>query len=215
VTKFPGAVGVDVANQIADAVREISGCKRLILDLRGNESGGLAFVRVASYLTPEQRTIGYSVTRYGAEHRSLDDLRSFRWIPRKKAGLLWLAVKYGTRDPSVRIETESLGPRPFHGRVVVLIDGRTTGAGERIAAFARDEGLATLLGCRTPGKVICSDSKGVRNGFFVRLPSRAWYSPRKRLLEGCGLEPDVTVAASDDPLHDSQLDRAVEVVSAL
>lgn len=215
VTKFPGAVGVEIANQITKAVREFAGCRRLVLDLRGNESGGLAFVRVASYLTPDRRTVGYSVTRQGAERSSMDDLKTFGWIPNRKAGLLWLAAKYGLSDPSVRVETEGFGTTSFQGRIVLLVDEETTGAGERIAAFAAEEGLAPLVGTRTAGQVICSDSKAVGNDFFVRIPSRAWYTPRKRLIEGVGVEPDVHVAQGDDSSRDPQLDRAMEVARGL
>ena len=35
---------------------------------------------------------------------------------------------------------------PFHGRTVLLVDEATTGAGERIAAFAADEHLAPIVG---------------------------------------------------------------------
>ena len=85
VTKFPGAVGVEIANQITKAVQELAECKRLILDLRGNESGGLAFVRVASYLTPHRRTIGYSVTRAGAARGSMDSLKTI-WMDSRSQG---------------------------------------------------------------------------------------------------------------------------------
>ena len=54
MTKFPGAVGVDIAKQIDRAVQELNGCSRLIIDLRGNAGGGLAFLRVMIYLTPER-----------------------------------------------------------------------------------------------------------------------------------------------------------------
>ncbi|MFN7998438.1 MAG: S41 family peptidase [Bryobacteraceae bacterium] len=215
VTKFPGAVGVEIANQISEAIRELSGCKRLILDLRGNESGGLAFVRVASYLTPQRRTIGFSVTRRGAETGSLEGLKTFGWIPRQKPGLLWLLAKYGFSDPSVRVQTEGLGEFPFHGKTVVLIDEATTGAGERIAAFAAEEHLAPLVGTRTAGQVICSDSKAVGDDFFVRIPSRAWYTPSKQLVEGTGVEPTVRVLQGNGPTADAQLDRAIEIASAL
>lgn len=215
VTKFPGAVGVEIANQITKAVGELAGCKRLILDLRGNESGGLAFVRVAGYLTPQRRTIGYSVTRAGAKRASLDTLKTFGWIPRQKPGLLWLVAKYGFSDPSVRVETEGLGEYPFHGKTVLLIDEATTGAGERIAAFAAEERLAPLVGTRTAGQVICSDSKAVGDDFFVRIPSRAWYTPAKHLVEGCGVEPTVLVRHGDGSSQDAPLDRAIEVASAL
>src|SRR5579864_6627038 len=135
VTKFPGAVGVEIANQMTQAVRGLAQCSRLIVDLRGNKSGGLAFLRLAGYLTPDRRTIGYSVTRQGAERGSLDSLKTFGWIPSGKLGLPWLAMKYGFSDPSVRVATEGLGAYPFHGRTVLLVDDATTGAGERIAAF--------------------------------------------------------------------------------
>ena len=215
VTKFPGAVGVEIANQITKAVQELAECKRLILDLRGNESGGLAFVRLASYLTPQRRTIGYSVTRAGAARGSVDSLKSFGWIPGHKAGLLWLAAKYGFSDPSVRVETEGLGKYGFQGRIVLLVDEATTGAGERIAAFAAEERLAPLVGKRTAGQVICSDSKSVGHDFFVRIPSRAWYTPSKQLIEGIGVEPNVHVQDEDVQSQDAQLRKAVEVATAL
>jgi hypothetical protein len=215
VTKFPGAVGVEIANQMAQAVHALAECRRLIVDLRGNESGGLAFLRLAGYLTPDRRTIGYSVTRQGAERASMDTLKTFGWIPRGKLGLPWLAVKYGFSDPSVRVATEGLGAYPFHGRTVLLVDEATTGAGERIAAFAADEHLAPIVGTRTPGQVICSDSKSVGNDFFVRIPGRAWYTPARRLVEGTGVEPDVHVAEGDDASQDPQLDRAIEIASSL
>ena len=215
VTKFPGAVGVEIANQMVQAVCGLADCRRLIVDLRGNESGGLAFLRLAGYLTPDRRTIGYSVTRQGAERGSMDRLKTFGWIPSGKFGLPWLAVKYGFSDPSVRVVTEGLGTYPFHGRTVLLVDQATTGAGERIAAFAADEHLAPLVGSRTAGQVICSDSKPVGNDFFVRIPGRAWYTPSRRLIEGTGVEPDVYVPPGEDPWRDPQLDRAVEVASSL
>ena len=215
VTKFPGAVGVEIANQIAQAVGGLAECKRLIVDLRGNESGGLAFLRLAGYLTPDRRTIGYSVTRQGAERASMDSLKTFGWIPAGKAGLPWLALKYGLSDPSVRVATEGLGAYPFHGRTVLLVDEATTGAGERVAGFAADEHLAPIVGTRTAGQVICSDSKTVGNDFFVRIPGRAWYTPARRLVEGTGIEPDVYVAQGNDASRDPQLDRALEVASSL
>jgi len=63
--------------------------------------------------------------------------------------------------------------------------------------------------------VICSDSKAVGNDFFVRIPSRAWYTPSKRLIEGTGVDPTVRVVQGDEPTADAQLARALEIVSTL
>ncbi len=215
VTKFPGAVGVEIANQIARAIRDLAQCKRLILDLRGNQSGGLAFLRLAGYLTPDRRIIGYSVTRHGAERASLDSLKTFGRIPAGKLGLPWLVVKYGLADPSVRVATEGLGPFPFHGRTVLLVDETTTGAGERIVGFAADEHLAPIVGSRTAGQVICSDSKAVGHDFFVRIPGRAWYTPKRRLVEGDGIEPDISVVPGTGGSEDPALDRAMGIARSL
>ena len=192
VTKFPGAVGVDIAKQIDDAIGQLADCNRLIVDLRGNAGGGLAFLRVMSYLTPDRLPVGYSVTRARAQAGfAKESLAVFDKIPAKKAGLLLLALKFGFRDDSVSIFTEGLGPKPFHGRIAVVVDEMTTGAGERIAAFAKESGLATIVGTRTAGRLICSSIYKVGHGYFVRVPARAWYTWSGEMLEGRGVTPDV------------------------
>lgn len=216
VTKFPGAVGVDIAKQIDHAVRELRGCERLILDLRGNAGGGLAFLRVMSYLTPDRLPVGYSITRARAERGySKERLAVFDRIPSQKASLIWLALKFGFRDDSVRIVTEGLGEMPFHGKVAVLVDSSTTGAGERIAAFAQERNLAPVVGTRTAGRLICCSVYKVGHGYFVRIPARAWYTWRGELLEDKGVSPDCDVSDGHGSGIDAQLDRAVEVVRSL
>jgi Peptidase family S41 len=146
VTKFPGTIGIDIAKEIDHGIEELRGCERLIVDLRGNTGGGLAFLRVMSYLTPERLPVGYSVTRARAEtNYSKEALAIFDRIPSRKAALIWLVLKFGFRDDSVSIITEGLGSMPFHGRAAILVDESTTGAGERIAAFAQERKLAPVV----------------------------------------------------------------------
>ncbi len=216
VTKFPGAIGIDIAKQIDHAVHELAGCERLIIDLRGNAGGGLAFLRVMSYLTPERVPVGYSVTRARAEtNYSKDTLAIFNHIPSQKAALIWLALKFGFRDDSVSIVTEGLGAKPFHGRVALLVDESTTGAGERIAAFAQERKLAPVVGARTAGRLICCSVYKVGHGYFVRIPARAWYTWSGELLEEKGVVPDYAVPKGHQQTADVQLDQAVDVVRSL
>jgi C-terminal processing protease CtpA/Prc len=216
VTKFPGAVGIDIAKQIDRAIHELRGCERLILDLRGNAGGGLAFLRVMSYLTPERIPVGYSVTRARAEMGySKDRLAVFDRIPSRKASLILLALKFGFRDDSVSIVTEGLGAMPFHGKAAVLVDGSTTGAGERIAAFAQERKLAPVVGTSTAGRLICSSVYKVGHGYFVRTPARAWYTWSGELLEEKGITPDCNVPDGHGPGMDTQLERAIDVVRSL
>jgi hypothetical protein len=219
IARFPGAVGIEIANDIDRAIRELkkANCARLILDLRGNAGGGLGFLRVMSYLTPDRVTAGYSVTRVGAEKGTpKESLNRFDWVPSHKWALPWLIVKYGLSDPSVRIVTEGIGPQPFHGRIAILVDDKTTGAGERIAAFASENHFATVIGSRTAGRLICSDSIRLSDGYFVRIPARAWYTGQNKLLENVGVKPDLDVGSADGGHGgDSPLQKAIELLSAL
>jgi C-terminal processing protease CtpA/Prc len=216
VTKFPGTIGIDIAKEIDHGIAELQGCDRLIIDVRGNAGGGLAFLRVMSYLTPERLPVGYSVTRSRAEtNYSKETLAVFDRIPSRKAALIWLVLKFGFRDDSVSIVTEGLGSRPFHKRTVVLVDQSTTGAGERIAAFAQERKLAPVVGSRTAGKLICCSVYKVGHGYFVRIPARAWFTWSGELLESKGVAPDCSVSSGDDPQEDVQLAQAVQVVRSL
>ena len=215
VTKFPGAVGIDIAKQIDRAIEELNGCDRLIIDLRGNAGGGLAFLRVMSYLTPDRIPVGYSVTRARAEtNYSKEELATFDRIPSQKAALILLALKFGFRDDSVSIVTEGLGPKPFQGRTVLLVDQSTTGAGERIAAFAQERKLAPVIGARTAGRLICCSVYKISNGYYVRIPARAWYTWRGDLLEEKGVQPDSTVEG-EPKFDDIQLERAIDTALSL
>ena len=216
VTKFPGAVGVDIAKQIDRAVQELNGCNRLIIDLRGNAGGGLAFLRVMSYLTPDRIPVGYSVTRARAESGyTKESLATFDRIPSQKAALILLALKFGFRDDSVHIVTEGLGAKPFHGRTAVLVDETTTGAGERIAAFAQERQLAPIVGAQTAGRLICCSVYKIGHGYYVRIPARAWYTWRGELLEGTGVRPDCRIEEGKEYTRDVALERAMGVVQGL
>jgi hypothetical protein len=216
VTKFPGTIGIDIAKEIDRGIRELDGCDRLILDLRGNAGGGLAFLRVMSYLTPDRLPVGYSVTRARAEtsYRK-ETLAVFDRIPSQKAALIWLVLKFGFRDDSVTVVTERLGSMPFHGKTVVLVDQSTTGAGERIAAFAQERKLAPVVGSRTAGRLICSSVYKIGHGYFVRIPARAWFTWSGALLESKGVAPDCDVSNTEGSTGDVQLERAVQVVRSL
>jgi C-terminal processing protease CtpA/Prc len=63
VTIFPGVIGVDFAHEVDEAIGSLHGCDRLIVDLRGNPGGGIGGLRLMSYLTPDKRPVGYSLTR--------------------------------------------------------------------------------------------------------------------------------------------------------
>src|SRR5215469_2100356 len=126
VAMFPGAIGIDVAKDIDKGIATLNGCSRLIVDLRGNTGGGIGGLRLMSYLTPGKLEVGYSLTRKRRERGyRREELARFGRIPLHKSTLLWMVARYGFVDKSVVLVTEGLGPRRFHGRVVLMVNEHT------------------------------------------------------------------------------------------
>ncbi len=219
VTLFPGIVGVDFARDVDRAVAEIRECDRLIVDLRGNPGGGIGALRLMGYLTPEKLPVGYSLTRKRAENGyRKEDLPQFRAIPSQKWMLPLLLVRFAGRDQSIVVVTEGLGRQKFHGRIVVLVNEHTSGAGEMVAGFAKENKLATIVGSKTAGRLLGGEGFKVGAGYITFLPVGCYLSWGGHRFEGNGVVPDVEEDWSPESLadgSDNQLSRAVDVVNSL
>jgi C-terminal processing protease CtpA/Prc len=111
-----------------------------------------------------------------------------------------------------------MGPKPFHGRVVMLVNEHTLSAGEMVAAFAHENGLAKIVGTQTGGQVLGGANVAVGHGFVLRFPAAAWYTWRGAVVEGRGVSPDVDVPLSAVALrhgNDNQLKAALDVVQSM
>lgn len=86
-------IGIDFAHHVDRAVADLRNCKHLIVDLRGNTGGGIGGRRLMSYLTPDKRPVGYSLTKKrAAKGCRREDLTRFGRIPSQKITLLWGAA---------------------------------------------------------------------------------------------------------------------------
>src|SRR5712671_792843 len=217
VTMFPGAVGIDLAKMFDTAFAHLRDSTRLIVDLRGNTGGGIGGLRLMSYLTPDKKEVGYSLTRARKEKGySREELPRFGRIPSRKATLLWLALRYGFIDKSILVVTEGFGPQKFHGRIVILVNEHTASAGEMVAAFAEENQLATIVGAKTPGRLLSGSAFKAGFGYIVGLPVAAYLTWQGRLIEGKGVSPSVPVEMSAEHLlagEDPQMNKALEVLS--
>jgi carboxyl-terminal processing protease len=216
VTMFPGAVGIDLAHMLDVAFAHLRDSQRLIVDLRGNTGGGIGGLRLMSYLTPGKTEVGYSLTRARKEKGyAREKLPRFGRIPSHKPTLLWLALRYAFVDKSIVVVTEGLGPRRFHGRVVILVNEHTSSAGEMVAAFAEENRLATIVGTRTPGRLLSGRTFRVGSGYILGLPTAAYVTWQGRMIEGKGVSPSVPVELSPEQLlagEDTQMLKALELV---
>ena len=199
VAMFPGMIGVVVANQISGAVDSLGDIDRLIIDLRANTGGGIGAIRVMSLLTPDKIPVGFALDRRRARANLESDKLSFprfSRIPASTKNLWLLALRFAgpmlAKKPIV-LETEGLGPKPFHGRVTLLVNRHTASAAEMIVAFARENKLATIIGEKTAGRLLSATSVKVGNGFRLALPTGAYHTWKGTDLEGIPIEPDQTI----------------------
>jgi carboxyl-terminal processing protease len=214
VNMFPGIIGIEVARDIDAAVASFRDCDRLIVDLRGNSGGGIGGLRLMSYLTPDKRPIGYSLSRSRAQkgYRK-EDLTRFQRIPSRKIELLWLVLRYGFADHSIALFTEGLGRRRFHGSISMLVNEHSASASEMVAAFASENRLAKIVGTPTPGRLVGSKPFKVSDGYYLILPVGGYLTWQGARLEGKGVQPDIEVPLSYDAIcqgHDNQLEAAIE-----
>lgn len=222
VAMFPGMIGVEVANEISRAIERLGRMDSLIIDLRGNTGGGIGALRIMSLLTPDRVPVGFALDRKRVTP-NLDSekplFRRFNAIPASKKALWPLALKFAptmlTRKPVV-LETEGLGRKEFHGRIILLVDRHTASAAEMIVAFARENKLARIVGENTAGRLLSATSVRVGQGFRLALPTGAYYTWKGSVLEGTPIEPDELVEfdwQSARENKDRQLEYATESVS--
>jgi C-terminal processing protease CtpA/Prc len=220
VPYFAGAFGLRFAAALDTAISNLkrAGAGSLIIDLRGNIGGSLGFARLASYLCPGQLAIGHSLTRKrlrtGYDRGTLARVP----MPRTRAELALDLARFAFRDKAVVLLTQALGAQPFHGRVAVLVNEWTNSAGEMLAGFAAENGLATVIGSRTAGNVLGAVNATVGGGYWLRLPIFGWYTSRGDCLEGKGVTPAAGVDVDPNLLNngiDQVLDTAIAMLSAV
>jgi carboxyl-terminal processing protease len=218
ITWFPGSMGLGFSAALDKAISELkaNGCDRLIIDLRGNLGGGLGFARLCSYLCPDKRPIGYSLTpkrqRRGYELHKLEHVM----YPNNRLQLAERLTRFAFKDKSIFLLTQGLGAQPFHGRISILVNEWTNSAAEMVVAFAAENGLATIVGEKTAGNVLGAISMKVGSGYFLRLPIFGWHTTSGPSLEGVGVQPTVRVTVDPEGLtagDDSQLSEAILLTS--
>jgi carboxyl-terminal processing protease len=220
IAYFSGSLGMRFTRALDAAIKDLNerGTDRLIVDLRGNIGGSLGFARLASYMCPRTIPIGNSLTpkrlRTGYDRESLPQVP----MPGNKIEALVTLGRFAFRDKSVVLMTQGLGPQPFHGKIVLLVNEWTNSAAEMVTSFAAEHDLAAILGTKTAGNVLGAANFKVGSGYWVRLPIFGWYTSRGESLDGKGVTPHVTVDVDPCQLSagiDQQMEQAVRAVTAM
>lgn len=214
IAGWPGILGIEVAKETDAAIRALK-CKRLIVDLRGNfGSVGAGNLRLMSYLTPERVPVGYSLTRRRAEQGyDRDALPRFERIPRFKLQGLPILWKFRKLDKSIVVVTEGLGRRDFHGQIVVLVNRHTVSGAEIVAQFAKQHGLALIIGERTAGRSLSFATFQLPHGFRFTFPIGDYVPWSGDRFESSGVRPTLNCSFGQSSRvgGDSELEFAIEL----
>jgi carboxyl-terminal processing protease len=104
--------------------------------------------------------------------------------------------------------------------MVVLVDGGSASSSEILAGALQDTQAATLVGTTTYGKGVVQIIKGLDGEGGFKVTNSEYFTPNGRDIQGVGLEPDVTIEATDYMVNnyftdeeDVQLQQALEVIS--
>ena len=177
------------------ALKQFSGQRALILDLRDNwggsiddafsifqmlvESGG--FVKMVG----REDSLGYTETL------SVDNMQASRMRDGELVSL--------SRETCIAPRTP----------IIILVNGESKSAAEMLAGALKDNGRGFLIGEKTFGKGVVQQVWEFDNGTSVKITSARFFRPSGAAIQGVGLAPDVKVSVSK--AIDSQLQRAIQI----
>ena len=108
------------------------------------------------------------------------------------------------------------GGESFDVPIVVLVNDFSASGSEVLTAALQDNDRAVVIGVTTFGKGSVNTLRPLSNGGGLYITFARWYSPDGRLIEGDGIEPDVTIeytldlAAARRGAEDTQLNAAIK-----
>ena len=143
----------------------------------------------------------------------MNSLPRFERIPRWKVQGLPVLWNFRKVDKSIVVVTEGLGRQIFHGNVVLLVNRHTISGAEIVVQFAKQHGLAVIVGERTAGRSLSFGTLQLPHEFRFTLPIGDYVPWSGSRFEDCGIEPDIATQFRPS-LHsetDEELDTAMEI----
>ena len=99
--------------------------------------------------------------------------------------------------------------------LAILVDKGSASGSEVVAGALQDAGRGPLIGERTFGKGSVWEFYELSDGSALSITVSRWYTPKGRLIEGEGLNPDFEVQITEADLEnevDPQLQRAIDYI---
>lgn len=202
--------------QLDKALKEAkeAGSKGIILDLRNNGGGWVAAAQemLGRFIDPARGPALLEDKDNGAQARVL----LYTPTPGPNYGPGTPTAVIPTRTPPVLnvpnakqdpiVAPQNGGATYYDLPLVVLVNGGTASASEIVVGALQDYRRATIIGTLTYGKGSLQAVHEFRDGSSARITIAQWLTPKGRVIQKQGLQPDIEQAEGDG---DPQLQRAI------
>jgi len=165
----------DDAAELADrAMADLKDTDALIVDVRYNATGNASALRLASYFTEGSQPGFIHLTRPWLKQRGgLPDAGQVLAAPKATGVYTTAGVQraLAANGGAVALWTEDLGPRRYTRPVIVLQGEGTASAAEGFAWLMKLKTKATVMGRKTAGALLGSETFDLGQGWSVTLPT--------------------------------------------
>lgn len=98
-------------------------------------------------------------------------------------------------------------------KIAILVNGGSASASEIMAGAIQDHSRGLIIGEKTFGKGSVQNLEELKDGSEVRITVAKWLTPKGRVIDKEGIEPDIEVKLTEEDKaagRDPQLERALE-----
>lgn len=181
----------DAGEEMANALKQLSSAKSLIIDLRSNPGGQVnVCIELVAMFIDDGQIVSMKQRIPGGGHLTV----TFE----KRAGQLHATAVNSDTGSTMK----EVGPAPKNlsgGKpIVILVNGHSASASEMFTGALKDLGRATVVGEKTFGKGIGQSLIPMPNGTRLHVTSLRYFTPKGTWLGDAhkdrrGIEPDVKV----------------------
>lgn len=179
------------------AIIEKKGYSILVVDLRGNyRQNPFAANELANYLSAKAINAGVYLTRKWFDTNiGLPKVQDYkRMLPDFPDGVYKPGELYKRQGYPLSIVP---GKKVFRGKVYILTDSKTSKAFETLAYLLKREKMATLVGQKTAGFSMITESLVINDEYNLLIPIADFYDYEGKSFAKIGVDPDIHVSDGD------------------
>ena len=177
--------------------------ENLIIDLRDNGGGVLEGpVVLGQFLTAKTIDGGCHLTRkWFDRNRRPATSADIQSLPFLKDFTVKGIKKMFREEAGFRMVIPGHDRPVFKGKTYVLVNTKTASANEPLVAVFKREGIATLVGSKTAGRMLNGAWFSLGEDYTLFIPTADYLTARGNRLDKVGIQPDIEVAPGQELDH--------------